>query len=145
MNPSEPKRVLHAAEALAAVFGVRLADLSAEDRALYLAGTTAVATALAEFDKEMHSIRVRRGQAIARRRGHVGGGRQRVAPEKEEAARQMLLDKKSTREVRAETGLGNSAISRIKRALEATNAPSGSQSRRNARARHVQVQPAGAG
>lgn len=108
-------RVLIAAQAIALLYGDQWGALDAEAKRHYRKEGLAAVTALAKHDKELHASRIRAGWEKNKRAGLRSVGR--PAPPDTEAkrvARQMILERQTTRTIREATGLGNSTISSIK-------------------------------
>lgn len=127
MVANDPNRLLYAAQAIAAVYGDRWADLDGAARAHYTKEAVAVVTALTRYDKEVHARKVYEGIQRARKEGRHrrNPGRQRIDAAAEQKARELLMAKATSRTVREVTGLGNSTITRYRAEIEKANAHPG--------------------
>jgi hypothetical protein len=118
---NDPKRLLHAAQALALVYDDKWEALDADAKAHYQKEAVAVVNALAIYDSAKHGRLVRAGHAESRRAGRPSPGRREIESTLAHQVREMLEKKFTSRTIRELTGLGNSTITRIRSEMERDN------------------------
>jgi len=115
----DPMRTLTVAKTLAELCNDSWETLVRMQRQHYQNEAAIVLKRLNKYDHEARSIAIRNAHAKAIAEGKRGPGRPpgsvepRVAALEGEA-RRMVLEQKTTRDIRKATGLGNSTITRIK-------------------------------
>lgn len=114
----DPARLLAGAKALAAICGDAWEGIDSPARAHYQKEAGAVVTALAIYDTQERSRLIKEGHAKSRKAGFRREGRPQIGQAVERLARELILQKATTRTIRDKTGLGNSTISRIKADME---------------------------
>lgn len=116
----DPKRLLHAAQALAMVYGDKWEGLDAAAKAHYQKEAHAVVLALNTYDSAQRSRAIREGHAKSGR-SRIRNGRPALESAKVQQVRDLLQKRYTSRIIREMTGLGNSTITRIRSEMEREN------------------------